>query len=83
MPSLRFANLYQCQRGSVRDISHEVLESAADATDSKCSSAACNTGKLSKFCMKNDLCSMHNLPSPHGHEWIVETDENGYDIYVC
>ena len=33
--------------------------------------------------MKNDLCSMQNLPSLHGHGWIVGTDGNGYDVYVC
>ncbi|XP_062504823.1 uncharacterized protein LOC134181571 [Corticium candelabrum] len=35
------------------------------------------------FVRKNALCSMQNLPSPHGHGWIVETDENGSHIHVC
>ena len=28
------------------------------------------------------LCSMQNLPSPHGHGWIVETNGNGSHIHV-
>ena len=36
-----------------------------------------------RFVWKNALCSMQNLTSPHGHEWIVETDENGSHRHVC
>ncbi|XP_062520620.1 uncharacterized protein LOC134195589 [Corticium candelabrum] len=35
------------------------------------------------FVWKNALYSMQNMPSPHGHGWIVETDENGSHLHVC